>query len=291
MRRSPVIYAVGGGKGGIGKSLIAANLAFRFANSQKKVVAIDLDIGSANLHTCLGMSIPLTGLNEYFIDEKPLEFLAAEAPHQNLSLISGQRSSWDQYQVKSHQIKKFISDCRQLNADIIVFDLGAGTHPLTLDFFLAADQGVIVVIPEPTSIENSYVFLKGLFMRIMTSFGDLGDQKKIQDYLKQSSSPEQIVHYIFSKHPKEGREFLERVKKLHTNIIINQVRKKADLKLGESMSEVVKSYFRFQSKFIGGVSYDDQVWLAARKKKVFLSLYPHSLVARDIEQIARHCFS
>src|SRR6516162_5960252 len=65
------IWAVGGGKGGVGKSLVAANLAISLARTGAKVCAIDLDLGCANLHTCLGIEIPQVTLSDFFSKREP----------------------------------------------------------------------------------------------------------------------------------------------------------------------------------------------------------------------------
>ena len=67
--RARRILSVGGGKGGIGKSLISANLAIALARRGKRVVLVDADLGGANLHTTLGLDLPRRTLSD-FIDRK-----------------------------------------------------------------------------------------------------------------------------------------------------------------------------------------------------------------------------
>src|SRR5271156_3942307 len=88
------IWAIGGGKGGVGKSFIISNLAISLARNGKKVVVADLDLGSANLHTCLGSDIPVNTLSDFFSGrERRLENLLTPTSIPNLFFISGANDS------------------------------------------------------------------------------------------------------------------------------------------------------------------------------------------------------
>src|SRR3712207_4619388 len=84
------IWAIGGGKGGVGKSLVSANVAICLALMGHKVVAVDLELGGANLHTCLGLPIPQMTLSDY-VSKKVTRFedLLVSTPIANLKIISG----------------------------------------------------------------------------------------------------------------------------------------------------------------------------------------------------------
>src|SRR5690606_20602083 len=88
------VWAVGGGKGGVGKSFVTANLASQLAMDGYKVIVIDLDLGGANVHTCLGVGVPTVSLSD-FIQKRvyTLEELCVPTPIKNLSLISGANDS------------------------------------------------------------------------------------------------------------------------------------------------------------------------------------------------------
>src|SRR5690606_3441331 len=64
-RRIKQIWAVGGGKGGVGKSLISSSLATSLTRQGNQVIAVDLDLGGANLHTTLGVDLPRQGLSDF----------------------------------------------------------------------------------------------------------------------------------------------------------------------------------------------------------------------------------
>ena len=163
---SKKIWAVGGGKGGVGKSLVSANVAICLALMGNKVVAVDLDLGGANLHTCLGLPIPSVTLSDW-VSKKITNFedLLVSTPINNLKIISGAQDELGMANLKHMQKNQIIRKLGDLDADYILFDLGAGTAFNTIDFFITADKGILVVLPEPTSIENTYRFIKSVFYR------------------------------------------------------------------------------------------------------------------------------
>ena len=160
------IWAIGGGKGGVGKSFVAGNLGILLAQSGYKVILADLDLGGANLHTWLGVNSPPKSLSD-FIGREILNISKLLIPTEipGLSLISGAKDGVEIANLKYTQKRRFLSALRNLDADYIVIDLGAGTSYNTVDFFLLADSQLMVVIPEPTSIENAYRFIKNSFFR------------------------------------------------------------------------------------------------------------------------------
>ena len=155
------IIAIGGGKGGTGKSFFASNLGVVLAKNNSRTLLIDADLGGANLHTCLGVQAPPYTLSD-FVQSPSLriEDVVVETPLRNLRLISGAQDILDIANPKYTQKVKLQRAIQSLDVEYIILDLGAGTTFNTLDFFLMADKGIVVVVPEPTSIENAYRFIK-----------------------------------------------------------------------------------------------------------------------------------
>jgi flagellar biosynthesis protein FlhG len=136
------VWAIGGGKGGIGKSFLAANLAATVARSGRQVVLIDADLGGANLHTCLGVRGPArVNLNDY-LEERivDLEKAAIETPIPKLRLIVGALGQAGAPETTLAQREELIRAVRELDADHIVLDLAGGCDRATLDFFLVSDD-------------------------------------------------------------------------------------------------------------------------------------------------------
>ena len=165
---TPRVWAIGGGKGGIGKSVIAANLAVVLAQRGCRVVLIDADLGGANLHTILGVPARGPTLSDFLHrrSERLCDILVPTATA-GLSLVSGSRAPVDSANPRYAQKVRLLRHIATLPADHAVLDLGGGSSFNMLDFFLAADHGVVVVVPEATSVENAYHFLKAAYFRRM----------------------------------------------------------------------------------------------------------------------------
>ena len=130
------VWSVGGGKGGVGKSLVSANLSIGLALMGYKVIGLDLDLGGANLHTCLGIPIPEKTLSDFLTKKaRHLKELLTPTPIKNLSIISGAQDQLSMANLKQAQKNRIMARIRELQTDFIIIDLGAGTSSNTLDFF------------------------------------------------------------------------------------------------------------------------------------------------------------
>lgn len=162
----PVVWAFGGGKGGVGKSVVATNVAVRLAMSGRRVVLVDGDLGGANLDTLLGCERPSKTLSHFF-DRSAASLAEIEAPTSvdGLTLVAGDGDCLGAANPAHTQKQKLIRHLRLMPCDMVIVDLGAGTSFNTLDLFLAADLGVVVTNGEPTSLQNCFSFIKASALR------------------------------------------------------------------------------------------------------------------------------
>ena len=175
----------------------------------------------------------------------------------------------------------------------MLIDLGAGTHVHTLDFFIYSDAGLLVVVPEPTSIENAYVFMKSIMFRkiqnicrafeINTELENSILQKVISP--SQGVTPFNEFHKFISGNTMVDNEIIDIIKATNIGIVMNQVRTQEDKDLGLSMSSICSQYFGFSSQFLGSMRYDDSVWKSIRIRKSLIVDYPHSVASSNIYQI------
>lgn len=287
------IWAIGGGKGGVGKSLVSANVAICLALMGHKVVAVDLDLGGANLHTCLGLPIPQVTLSDY-VSKKITNFedLLVTTPINNLKIISGAQDELGMANLKHMHKNQIIRKLHDLDADYILFDLGAGTAFNTIDFFITADKGILVVLPEPTSIENTYRFIKSVFYRRLKMVEGVAEIEPLINEAMNAklaaggtTSPSDLIRRITEMNPDVGLRIKEEMALFRPNLIINQVRSQADIDIGYSIQSICRKYFGIEMTFPGYLDYDQSVWQSVRKRKPLLIEYPNSKLVSNFDRI------
>lgn len=279
------IWAIGGGKGGIGKSFISSTLAICMARMGKEVTLVDLDLGSANLHTCLGMKEPKHSLSDFISGRvSDLNQVSSETEFQNMRFISGFNDALNIADLRANDKKRLIEGLRSVSTRYVILDLGAGTTENTLDFFLAADQKLVAVTPEPTSIENAYRFIKSSYYRKLRSIEEqLGMREVFEAAMDARNqlgirSPADLIRYITVRDPRAGAALTELISDLHLHIVLNQVRTRADVELGHSIKSVCRKYFGIECDYLGYIDHDNAVWQALRKRRPLVLEHPYSSI-------------
>ncbi|MDH5490385.1 MAG: P-loop NTPase [Myxococcales bacterium] len=166
MRDSGLTIAVGGGKGGVGKSVVASNLAIAMAQLGFRVVLVDADLGAANQHTLFGIERVRNTIQALFDGAiQSLEEAVIPTSIPRLSLVAGTGAVLGAANIPHARKLKLIRQVHSLDADAIVIDCGAGSSFNVVDFFDMADQRLLVVTPQLVSMQNAYAFLKSAVYR------------------------------------------------------------------------------------------------------------------------------
>jgi flagellar biosynthesis protein FlhG len=167
------IISVASGKGGVGKSIVAGNLGLVLAGMGKRVVLVDLDVGGADLHIMFGLLHPAATLSDFLTRRvDSLDAIACPISTQpGLRLIAGTGDTLATANMPYAKKKRLIRHLRQMEADIMIIDVGAGTGYHALDFFLLADLHLVVATPDPTSVLDLYRFMKlAAIRRVLSNF-------------------------------------------------------------------------------------------------------------------------
>ncbi len=291
---APVIWAVGGGKGGVGKTVITANLAITLAKLGKRCVAIDADLGGANLHTVLGIPNPKRTLSDFLTRAvNRLDEVTAPTTHPNLRFVSGSKALLDMANPRFTQKERIIRHLLELDADIVLLDLGAGTAFNTLDFFIIADRGILVVLPEPTSVENAYHFIKAAFYRRLKrataqdGVAEAVDRAMSEKAARGIQSPRALIRTVEEIAPEAGEALHREAEQFRPSLIVNQVRRWDERDLGKDICTACRDYFGIEIDYLGTVDDDPHVRDAIRLRHAVLDSYPAGSFARSISAIAR----
>jgi flagellar biosynthesis protein FlhG len=284
------IVAIGGGKGGVGKSLVAASMGIELARRGSRVVLVDCDLGGANLHTCLGMEPPARTLSDFVnhgVDR--IEDVLVRTPIPNLSLLSGAFDPLDAANPSHGQKMRFIRQLQSMDADFAILDLAAGTHKNTLDFFLLADHKVLVLVPEPGAVENAHRFVKAAFWRRLRAASAIfGVAHLLEDLLAGSRfrGPADVLDALQGADPETARQLREQMEAFRPGLVVNQVRTPEEAELGPGIAAAWRRHFGIEMDHLGAVEYDDDVWRAARERRPLLLARSPGRAARSLMRIA-----
>ena len=153
------IISVSSGKGGVGKTNIAINLALAYAKLGKKVIVLDADLGLANVNVVLGV-IPRYNLYHLIRQQKKMKDILLDTTY-GIQIVAGASGFSKIANLSEEERKGFIEELYELSsADVIIVDTSAGVSNNVLTFVAASDDVIIVTTPEPTAITDAYGIVK-----------------------------------------------------------------------------------------------------------------------------------
>ncbi len=288
--REGQIWAMAGGKGGTGKTFLVSSMGTYLAKKQNSVTLVDFDLGGANLHSFLNLDQPRQTLTRFFDKSGALlDDLALPTGIDNMSLISGDLESISSDSITFSQKLKLFRQMMKLHTQYILIDLGAGCHNNTLDTFLIADKMITLVIPEITSVENMYRFIKSALYR------------KLKMTLKAYGFKD-TARLIWQKRESYGitniKEFIDHLRRQLTDlapildheldgfkvyIVVNMTRDSQDILLGASLKSLLQKFLGIQALYAGYIEHDDAVWRSIRERRPFMINYLASRSSKEVE--------
>jgi len=264
----PKIWAVGGGKGGVGKSVLSTIFALWLARMGHRTIIIDVDLGGANVHTLLGIKSPPKTINDYISKKYPkLEDICIETGVENLRLLSGASEILSLANLQFAQKVKIIQSLRQLNAEYVILDLGAGTSYNVLDFFLIAERQIVMLTPQPIAIQNSYAFVRNAVYRKLSRI--TSQKPGLLSIIKSAMDPKnelnvRTIKELFQVIRNDGgadvADFLnQEIAAIQPALVTNMVRNQKDKNAGSIIQLVSEKYLMIKPIDLGGIVYDNQL--------------------------------
>lgn len=291
---TPRIWAVGGGKGGVGKSVVAASVAAAIAGTGRRCAAIDVDLGGANLHTLLGVSRPRRTLSHLLSGEvRTLAELLVQTSVPNLWLVSGNEALLEMANPKHSQKERLVRHIRSLDVDDVLLDLGAGSAFTVLDFFLLARRGLVVVTPEPTAIENAEHFLKAALYRSLQLVARRPDVRAAILRLRENRpgwrarSAGELIALVRELDPLAAKLLEERAQAFRPVLLVNQVRTAEQRRLGPELVAAWRDRLGIPIELAGSADADANVPAAVAQRQPALQAFPHSAFSRHVDALVQ----
>ena len=266
--RSPQIWAVGGGKGGVGKSVLSILIAMALSEKGDDTVVIDGDLGGANLHTFMGIRTPVKTLNDFIrrqVDN--LDEICISTEQKGLRIICGASEVLTLANLQYAQKTKILQAISKIHADHVVLDLGAGTGFNTLDFFLSAHHQIVVMTPQPVAIQNAYAFIRNAVYRTLSrltnrrpSLGNLVKEAMDPKNEMQVRSVSTLLDRIAeSGNPSDASEMAGHLGRIRPTLVTNMTRQPRDKNASRIIQMVSQKHLMIRAGNGGGVYFDPQI--------------------------------
>lgn len=161
----PLVFSVTSGKGGVGKTNLSVNLALSLASKGKRVALVDADLGLANVDVVLGLT-PRKNLFHLFHEGASLRDILYPTPY-GFSILPASSGISDMLTLSTGQKLELLESVGDLEdeLDYLIVDTGAGINDNVLYFNLAAQERLVVLTPEPTSLTDAYALIKVLKLK------------------------------------------------------------------------------------------------------------------------------
>lgn len=299
--RSAKVIAVGGAKGGIGKSLFVANLGVFLSQLGKKTVLVDLDLGGANLHLFMGVWSLSCRIDD-FLGKKAstLDDIMTPTKYGPL-LIGGGGGKLGAANIHVARKLKLLRALRTIDADYVILDLGGDTTYNILDFYLAADQGFVLTTCEPASYMDAYGFIKlSLHRKLTRLFGAESEFRNgrdhqlellIKDHILSNGTAQgrhisDLVRRIENEQPAHGQLIKKVVADFRPATIVTMVQAQEQVdELVTRLQNVSRKILSVDLNFFGCLPFEKQIQQSARELVPHVSKAPDGNFAKALRRI------
>jgi flagellar biosynthesis protein FlhG len=287
------LWAIGGGKGGIGKSVFTLGLAISLARLGKKLILVDADLGGANLHTLMGVRYPPYTLEDFLLKRMSrLEDIVIDTQIEGIGLICGADDILGAANPTYAQKVRILNQIEELPADLVLLDLGAGTSFNVLDFFNYSPGKICLLTSQATSLQNVYGFIKNsLYRQITREFAkdSLVLNLLMQTDVKNHGEVESINDILLRVKETNTESFqclLNILRDFTIFLVVNMVKGEKDFQAGLIIEKVCASFLSLKTRVLGRLSFDPAVEGAVNQMMPFPLRQEKSQAAKDLEKIA-----
>lgn len=289
-----VIWTIASGKGGTGKSIIAANISVGMALLGYKVVLIDGDLGVPNLHNHLHIKRPKNSLDD-FLSRKitRLSNVIVQTPLDNLHFICGASNLIAVANIQYAKKLQLIKHISKLPADIVLVDIGSGTSYNIVDLFNISSRGIVVSNPDPSAVQDAYFFLKNVIYRRIITFSKINEHFKdaLDAYLDGEGEGKidipKLQKFLNTYSPEIRSDFDLFLRGFHPRLIMNKMHSFDQKREGIRLVELVRTYMNVELEYLGEIKFDECVIKSDKGVSPFIYQYPNEKVTKNLYSILK----
>jgi len=291
--RKKKLWCIGGGKGGIGKSIFTLGLGISLTRLGKKVILVDCDLGGANLHTLMGVRYPTISLEHFLLRKvNRLEDTVIPTPVEGIGLICGADDFLGAANPTYAQKMRLLCQIEDLPAEFVLLDLGAGTSFNLLDIFNFSPGKIVLFTSQATSIQNAYGFIKSaLHRKLSREFAK--DREVLQYLFPDGQDPaanfpplRDLLTRLKGADPEQHARLSQVLWDFRVFLVVNMVKNRTDLKAPEVIQSVCADFLKVHTEIMGHLEYDPAVEAAVNQMLPFPLAKKRSRVAATLQDIA-----
>lgn len=274
------IVAIGGSKGGIGKTSFTASLALELSAQGQKVIAVDADFGDPDLKDWLGLRQPRATLDHFFRQEIPhLKDIVLQSAIPNLQVICGDSQSMETSYPFFGLRMRFLKQLKELYADYVLLDLGPGISYNNIDTFLAADDRILVLVPEPSSIISAFRFLRIAVIRHLKKVVrgyppvlNLIAHYEMPEWHNKFASIAPLIKKVERMNLEAAEKMQRALQTFSTKLVLNMVMSATEVQEGALFAHAVDYLLRIKATYLGPVAYNEAFRTCSKEQRPFLIL-------------------
>ncbi len=290
----PAMLAIGGGKGGVGKTCLAVNLAVVLARRGWRTVLVDADLSCSNVEAMLGAQAAAT-LDDFFLTGNgppALDDLLSPTPFEHLRYIAGTSGLLEVANPRYQQKQAFLKALQTLDADVVIVDLDAGAHLNTLDLFLLTGcNGFLVITPERTSIDNAFKFIRSALFRRMERFYN---SPELAFLLKRNETLPKFIDSVMghARLSEDHRntivgEMLGLARSICPKVVVNRARNPYEAQIAMNiLAKSLRTHLEIKPRYLGLMYFDSCVQEAVNSSMPFVVSHPRARISGCVTDIA-----
>ncbi len=290
----PVVLPLGGGKGGIGKSALAANLGLALARLEHTVTLVDADLGGSDLHIMLGLDNDRPGLGELLTSrDLSLEQVRHPVLEPRLFFVPGDAMVVATANPGYQKKRKLLTALKSLPSQFVILDLGAGAAITVMDFYLTSPLSLLVMLPERPSVLAAFNFLKNaLFRTLERLFRDnSATSKALAAFQTRSRGPgamrvEELIQALEQARPGEGQRARHALARWKPKLVLNRVKRVDDFVYANQLERWARQDLGLMLEVLGFLPEDEVLLEAAARNLPALDLDPRAPYCRAVALLA-----